>query len=153
MALVVSITTFSAFMYYLFLLVDEIVSHIGSQRGTLYSIIVGLLTAVVSTTWLIKKKYHLIPFSTATLTTQNNSHQHSFAEKKNYLKLLQKNLPLWLLTGHSVIYVIFSLLLILPSYVEQLYLILAVIYNLQIFLRGQHLFLFQFKSYFKISNS
>jgi hypothetical protein len=157
MGLVVAITTFSAFMYYLYLLFDEIAMQFGLSDMTSYLFVTGCIFAIGGTIYLIKQDRYLNPIAlepsfqemTAPAASASSCiHSNSLA-KQSGLAMLQKNIYLWLLTGHSLIYVVFSLLLILPSYVEQLYLFLAVIYSLQTFIRGQHLFLFRLISYFK----
>lgn len=120
MKLVIFITTFSACMYYCCLLIDDLTEQFRLPEVSHYFILISLIFAVFSTIYLIRKKFPFPPL----MTTSS----------------WQKNLPLWLLAGHSVIYVIFSLLLILPSYIEKIYLLIAVIYSLQIFLRSQRLF-------------
>jgi ABC-type uncharacterized transport system fused permease/ATPase subunit len=125
MKLVIVITTFSAFMYYCCLLIDELAEQFQLPDITNYFIVASFIFAIFSTIFLIKKRYPHCQLVQA--------------------ETWQKNLPLWLLAGHSVIYVIFSLLLILPSYIEKLYLLIAVIYSLQIFLRSQRLFVLVWK--------
>lgn len=124
MRLVIFVTAFSGFMYYLCLLTDELTSQFHLLDMTNYCLGAGCLFAIYSSFYLIKNKIYFTPAI------------------HHCLIILERNLPLWLLTGHSVIYVVFSLLLILPDYVEKIYLILAVIYSLQLFLRGQRVFLF-----------
>ena len=157
MNVVVLITTFAAFMYYLCQLSDDMTLHLGKigvWQVPGYLVWVGILYGIIGTFFILKRgrwKWR------ARAWEQNESRHFVQAQYetsvKSGLMVWREKILLWFLAGYSVVYIVLSLVITLPDFIDKIYLIGVLAQSFQAFMCGQNSLSFLLHSHAKSKSS
>jgi vitamin B12/bleomycin/antimicrobial peptide transport system ATP-binding/permease protein len=141
MGVVVLLTTFTAFMYYLCQLSHDMTLHFGKLYALQvpgYLVWMGIFYGIAGTFFILKRGQR----QWLRVTQQQNEIAHVAQVEhptlaNSYLIVLRKKIVPWFLAGYSVVYLVLSLVLVLPHFVDKICLIGILAQSLQAFMRGQ----------------